>query len=255
MTSLTQNNKIAVAAVSIFVVSFSSMLLLLGGESTSPDYLKSDVLEAAISHGGASEGHGVYFSDSGEGHGEDGTNEGDTHETPDEHAMSDADMENMYRALTGKFDCPLFALWPEGKTKFLSHDFVENYGYELNEMEEEVFFSYIYPTDLPDFVTEYTSVIQSGKAVDGVGPYRFTNKDGSLSVHLVSFLPVVTEQGKVVEVIGSVKDITAMVEDFGASMEEEESGDEVTEADSHIDTSDFTVEETHDLLRRLLSKE
>ena len=145
MLSLTQNNKIAVVAVAIFLVSFSAMILFLGGDSTSPDFLKSDVLEAA-KHGS---GHGVYFSsdDHGEGHGEevdehsaedshkaadsheeDGHDD-EAHEAADSHEAdshsesshsAEGDFENMYRIVMDDFDQPIFVLEPEGKVKFVS---------------------------------------------------------------------------------------------------------------------------------------
>ena len=216
MLSLTQNNKIAVVAVAIFLVSFSAMVLFLGGDSTSPDFLKSDVLEAAKNGGG----HGVYFSS--DDHGEE-IHEEDTHESehaPSGHAeISNGDLENMYRIVMDDFDQPIFVLEPEGKVKFVSKNFVIDYGYEVEEMKPS-YFSYIYPSDLADFVTEYTSVIQSGTSLDGVGPYRFIEDGGAISVHLVDLMPVVDDQGKVIEVIGCVKDITEKVEVFGESIEE-----------------------------------
>jgi PAS domain S-box-containing protein len=227
MFSLTQNNKIAVVAVAIFLVSFSAMILFLGGDNTSPDFLKSDVLEAA-KHGS---GHGVYFSadDHGEeaeehdaGDSEEGGHEVDT-PAEDSHSTDsheeEGDFENMYRAVMDDFDKPIFVLEPEGKVKFVSKNFVIDYGYEVEEMKPS-YFSYIYPSDLADFVTEYTSVIQSGTSAKGIGPYRFIEDGGAIIVHLVDLMPVVDDYGKVTEVIGCVKDITEKVEVFGESIEE-----------------------------------
>lgn len=264
MLSLTQNNKIAIAAISIFVLSFSAMLIFMGNEGTSPDYLKSDVLEAAMGsdgHGGHDGGHTVYFSETSDEHGE-GSSEahGETHdkeaahETSHETVVANEDAENMYRVLIGKYDNPIFVLEPEGKTKFLSSDFSENYGYELTEMEEGSFFSYIYPIDLADFMTEYTSVLQSGKAVNGVGPYRFVNKDGSVSVHMVSLLPVITDDGKVTEIIGHIKDITSKIEDFDDTIQENAvDGEAEEDVSSHDEHTDYTVDNPTDLLRKLLT--
>jgi len=196
MVSLTQNNKIAVAAVLIFLVSFSVMLFSIDKEIASPEYIKANVLEA----GAAGEsGHEVYFSESG----------GEEKETAKE-----VDFESLYRDALGGFEGPIFALLPEGKVKFLNENFSEDYGYALEEVEEEIFFSFVAPADLPDFATEYTSVLQSGKAKNGTGPYGLLKKDGGTSVVMVSFLPVVDENGKVLEIIGSVKDITDRVESF-----------------------------------------
>lgn len=195
MVSLTQNNKIAIAAVSIFIVSFSVMLFSIDKEIASPEYIKANVLEAGVSSEG---GHEVYFSENGEGKEE----------------TEEVNLESLYRDVLEGFEGPIFALLPEGKIKFLSENFTADYGYVLEEVEEKVFFSFVAPDDLPDFATEYTSVLQSGKAENGTGPYELLNKDGTTSVVMVSFLPVVDENGKVLEIIGSLKDITEKVESF-----------------------------------------
>jgi|GEM_PF-1953063 len=215
MIPFTQNNKIAIAAVAIFFVSFSAMLFLMDTEDSSPDYVQANVLEAAMTNGGNGEGHiGPYFS----GTGGEAAPEG-------EHEESNFDPENMYRVIVNNLDKPLFVLYPEGKVKFLSEDFVEKYGYKLEDVANGTFFSLIQGDDLPDFVTEYTSVIHSAKSKDGVGPYRFLNADGGVSVHLVDLIPVVDDKGGVTEVIGCVKDITSKVEDFGTSLDEKIDGE------------------------------
>lgn len=197
MVSLTQNNKIAVAAVLIFLISFSVMLFSIDKEVVSPEYIKSNVLEAGAKGEG---GHEVYFSEGASG----------------EEKVEEKDFESLYRDALEGFEGPIFVLLPEGKVKFLSENFDAWYGYKLADVEEKVFFSLVAPADLPDFATEYTSVLQSGKAKNGTGPYEFLNKDGTISVAMVSFLPVVNENGKVLEIIGSIKDITEKVENFNA---------------------------------------
>lgn len=203
MVSLTQNNKIAIAAVSIFIVSFSVMLFSIDKEIASPEYIKANVLEAGAGSEGSEGGHEVYFSESGEEAGGEEANK-----------EAEVDLETLYRDALGGFEGPIFALLPEGKIKFLSENFTADYGYALEEVEGKIFFSFVAPADLPDFATEYTSVLQSGKAENGTGPYELLNKDGGTSVVMISFLPVVDENGKVLEIIGSLKDITEKVESF-----------------------------------------
>jgi len=213
MPQITQTNKIAVVAVSIFFVSFTAMLVFMGTQDSSPDYLKSDVLKSAMENGVPSSGSHSYFSDGledGGGHGEPaghGSDEGSE--------MTMKELEDLYRVLINNFSDPVFVLQPKGNVDFVSRDFGELYGYVITEIGGKSFFSYINSEDLPAFVTEYTSVIQNGKSVDRVGPYRFVNEDGTQSVHLVSLLPVVNEEtGKVTDVIGSIKDITETIEGF-----------------------------------------
>lgn len=206
MVSLTQNNKIAIAAVLIFLVSFSVMLFSIDKEIASPEYIKANVLEAGVAGEGSGGGHEVYFSENeGEAGGEEVGNE------------AEVDLETLYRDALGGFEGSIFALLPEGKIKFLSENFTADYGYALEGVEGvegKIFFSFVAPDDLPDFAAEYTSVLQSGKAENGTGPYGILRKDGGVSVAMVSFLPVVDENGKVLEIIGAVKDITDRVESF-----------------------------------------
>jgi len=222
MAPITQNNKIAISAVSIFLASFVSMLIFMNQQDVSSDHIKSDVLETAKEHGLQEGGHGVYFS--GEGHGDDSSGDSHSAENSTEAAAKNAEEENLYRTISENFDDPLFVLEPTGHVEFLSRSFSEDYGYDLNEMEKKVFFSYIYASDLPEFVGTYTKVIQSGKSVDRVGPYRFVGSDGTKTVHLISLLPVVDEDtDKVTAVIGTIKDITHTLEGFAEDGMAEES--------------------------------
>lgn len=216
MVSLTQNNKVAIAAVLIFLVSFSVMLFSIDKEIASPEYIKANVLET----GGGSEGseghegsggsdgsgggHHVYFSESEGSHGNGAEKDAD----------EGVNLDEVYKNALEGFEGPIFALLPEGKIKFLSENFSEDYGHMLEDVKGEIFFSFVSSADLPEFAAEYTSVLQSGKAENGTGPYGILRKDGGVSVAMVSFLPVVDEDGKVLEIIGAVKDITDRVESF-----------------------------------------
>jgi len=214
MVSITQNNKIAIAAVLIFLVSFSVMLLSINEEISSPEYIKASVLEAGA---GEEDGHHVYFSEGGNSHGET------AHEKSSEGVGEDANLDEVYKKALDGFGGAVFALLPEGKVQFLNERFSEEYGYSTDVakgdtdgvVKGKVFFSLISSADLPDFATEYTSVLQSGKAKNGTGPYGLLRADGGTSVVMVSFLPVVDDKGKVLEIIGSIKDITKKVEGFG----------------------------------------
>jgi len=212
MSPITQNNKIALAAVSIFLASFSSMLIFMDGAETSPQYLKSNVIESALNgESSGSSSHGsVHFSE--------GASEG-THGTEVAVASQEAkdlakEKEDLYRVLLKNFSDPFVVLEPNGKPKFISKDFTVKYGYDLGNIGKDGFFSHIAASDLPNFVTEYTSVLQAGKAVQKVGPYRFNCAGDKKFVHLISLLPVVDEDGRVTDIIGNVTDITSTFEEF-----------------------------------------
>ena len=221
MLQFTQNNKIAVAAVSIFLVSFVSMLVFMDSEPTSPDFVKSDVLSSTLSE--KEGGHHVYFSEGSEPkeNTKEDAKDGSNKETEtSSHESNTNALEESYRELTNQDTSPIFVLEPSGKTKFLSENFMKDYGYELEEMSEDSFFSYIDGEDLPDFVSAYTDILNLGKAKNGIGPYRFKNKDGTFSIQVTSMLPVIDENEKVSEVIGYVKDITSVLKSFAIDVED-----------------------------------
>jgi len=207
MIQFTQNNKIAIAAVMIFLVSFSVMLFSISGDKNSPEYVKASVLEASSSkHSEGDGGYHVYFSDSGT------DSHADSHST--EESSDSRVIEDSYRIVTGNSDNPFFVLFPEGKVKFLSSNFVESYGYLISDFKNNNFFSVMDPDDLSDFAGEYTSVLQSSKARNGTGPYRMLKKDSDISVQIISLIPVIDENDKVTEIVGVVKDITVKMADL-----------------------------------------
>lgn len=211
MSPITQNNKIALAAVSVFLASFSSMLIFMDGAEMSPQYLKSNVIESALNGEGSGTHGSVHFSESAS-EGAHGT-EASSKASEEEKDLI-KEKEDLYRALLKNFSDPFVVLEPNGKPKFISKDFTEKYGYNLANIGKDGFFSHIVASDLPNFVTEYTSVLQSGKAVQKVGPYRFNCTDDKKFVHLISLLPVVDDEGRVTDIIGNITDITSTVEEF-----------------------------------------
>jgi len=214
MLQFTQNNKIAVAAVSIFLVSFISMLVFMDSGTQSPDFVKSDVLSSTLEK--KEKGHNVYFSEEATGNENSTVNEG---ESTHEGTTNTSALEASYRELANQDTLPIFVLEPNGKAKFLTENSIKEYGYELEEMSKESFFSYVDGQDLPDFVSAYTDVLNSGKAKNAVGPYRFKNKDGTFSIQVASMLPVIDGNEKVSEVIIYVKDITSVLKSFMSDVE------------------------------------
>jgi len=222
MLQFTQNNKIAVAAVSIFLVSFVSMLVFMDSGTPSPDFVKSDVLSSTLEK--KEKGHNVYFSEEATGHesatSREATANGEGTSVHEGSADTNTSaLEASYRELANQDSLPIFVLQPNGKAKFLTENSIKDYGYELEEMSEESFFSYVDGQDLPDFVSAYTDVLNSGKAKNGVGPYRFKNKDGTSSIQVASMLPVIDGNEKVSEVIIYVKDITSVLKSFMSDTE------------------------------------
>jgi len=222
MIQFTQNNKIAIAAVMIFLVSFSVMLFSINGEKSSPEYIQSSVLDATPKS--SSKSH-VYFSEPTDTSKEGASSaHGETSQvaTTSSHGATTAspDLESSYRSVIENSEDPFFVLFPEGKVKSFSKNFTENYGLTVDDFKKDNFFSVIYADDLSDFAGEYTSVLQSAKAKNGTGPYRFVKKDSGISVQIISLIPVIDDNKKVTEIVGVIKDITSKMADFSNKSED-----------------------------------
>ena len=144
MFKITQNRKVLLMAVSIFVVSVSMILFFVGGNgqdlSVSNENLQTQLLE-------------VFHHN--------------------EEKVDD------YRELLGDPDSPLFVVESDGTFSYLSPDFAEKIGYSEEELLGEAFFPYIHSKDLPVFVTAFTKLVQNGEQQSNLGPFRIEMKNGN----------------------------------------------------------------------------
>ena len=174
MSSLSQNNKIAISAIAVFIVSFSVMLFFLENSNSG----LSDSGKASVMH--ASEAHveeGIFV-----------------------------DIEDVYKSYTTSDEDPIFVTNPEGDIKYSEQVVCDIFRSKCDAMDGELIFDHIDSRDLADFTGTYAKIVQTGESKQALGPYRIHD-----SLVLLSAFPIEGEEG-VHSVVFAVKDITAQVE-------------------------------------------
>lgn len=178
MLTLTQNKKIAISAISLFLVSFAGMLFFLKNNGNELEQGKTNVLESTK--------HGTE-------------------------QVAEIDQESIYREYIGSEENPIFVVNAEGNVVFASDDCCKLLSVNCDEFVGKLFFDYINTKDLSSLVSAHTKLIQDPKSTEGLGPYRMI-KDNKEILVLFDAYPILDEDKKVTEIIFSVKDITEQAE-------------------------------------------
>lgn len=166
MKTLSQNRKIAISTLAVFLASFSFMVVFLGGEGKNPDHIKTDVL-------GSVEDNGIVFS-------------------------SDA----------------------EGNFLGSSESFCRIIGKNCTMIKNYKLFDSINSEDLSEFASVHAKLIQSGEGAQGLGPFRFIDKDGNFSILLLDAMPK-KDAGRVEKIIFHARDLTDHFENLRKEKKEE----------------------------------
>jgi PAS domain S-box-containing protein len=177
MPRFSQNNKIAVSALAVFLASFSLMLFILGGKG------------GEFSHGGTN----VLQSD--RAHEESAVE------------IDPLNLEATYRVYLSNFNDPIFVTSPEGRIRFASEGFEDILATPSSKLVGKKLFDYVNSEDLSDMVEVYTRTIQNGNKVEGIGPIRMIRKNKERLL-LLSAKPVINSEEKVSGIIFAVKDLT-----------------------------------------------
>jgi len=127
-------------------------------------------------------------------------------------AMGTVDIEKTYRSYLKNTKNPIFVVDTEDKFIYVSSDFCDLINSRCNLLMGSLFLDYIHSKNLPAFVIDHTKVIQHGKEMTSVGPYRIKNNDSEYLV-LFDIYPIM-EAGKVKSMVFGVKDITEKVEEM-----------------------------------------
>ena len=184
MLKLNQSHKIAISVASIFMVSLSIMMFLLGSGNQNLGHI-----QASIGHAGATEA---------------------TTEEPE------SKTEDVYKSYFKDPDPAIFSVDSEGKFKYLNDEFCELLNQDCIKLEGTLFFEQIHYTDLADMASKHAKIVQGGKDLSGVGPFRLNKKGTGNATALVMFdiHAVLDDNKEVSEIVFSVKDITSKVSDM-----------------------------------------
>ncbi len=191
MLTLSQNKKIAIAAVAVFMVSFSGVMFFLGDKS---DEVATNVLESGGEHGG-------------------------------EAVKEDkADMEKDYRELLGDEENAVFATDSEGRFEFAESQFCRMVRVDCDGLiKGKTLFELINSEDLPSFAGIHSKIIEEKEKMQGMGPYRMLKKDHEILV-ILNMVPVLDEDGNIEKLIYSAKDITDQAQSLQEKEQVEEAG-------------------------------
>lgn len=187
MSKLSQNKKIAISAVSLFIVSFSTMLFFLSGGNLNPEDLKAGISE-------------------GESQLEDQENQENTAQIKPKKAVE-----------SSKRDMG-FVTDVEGVIQKANPGFCKLINEDCEELVGKKFFDLVNKDDLGELASIYVKLGQEGKKMDAIGPIRLIDMEKNKLV-LFSAFPVKDEAGKVVKIRFSARDITEKVEDLNKSDE------------------------------------
>lgn len=189
MFTISQNNKIAITAVAIFIVSFSVMVFFL-----ERNYEKLE------------EGYANALG---------------AHESSEETASEETNPEAKYKAYFEETSDPLFAVNSKGVFIFASEDFCNLFNTENSKFINKKLIDFINAKDHSDFLAQYTNLIQEGEKTDAVGPFRFKyGKQEKLMIF--SAVPILDKKEKVIEIVFSAKDITEQAEELKETKEKTE---------------------------------
>lgn len=115
--------------------------------------------------------------------------------------------EKAIREELGNNEDAVIVIGIDGKINFTSWDYEKITGLSPDDLEEQLFFSYVHPEDLAIIFGAFGKVIESGKASTMVGPYRVLTNDGDYKVNMASLYPL-KENEKVARIAITVKEIS-----------------------------------------------
>lgn len=182
------NRNVILTAVALFVVSLTALLYFLTGEPGN-EYggLKANVVDSLS-------------------------------------VKTQQEEEKTYRSLLDEYDHegPLVVIGVDGFVEFASWDFETITGYTLDEMKEELFYSFVHPEDLSLILGASGKVLATESPVVMVGPYRMRDADGEYRLHMASLYPVKKHE-KITKIIIAIRDITIDIEESTIQSEQNNS--------------------------------
>ncbi len=193
MPKLSQNSKIALGTMAVFMVSVSVMMFLLGqnGEGVNP-HMAASVMHSSDSH------------------------------VEDSQGQSDPDQnEELYKSYFNQEAEMILVINSEGEFEYICDRICEKIDLNCKSLEKSHFFDYLNENDLVEYITIHTKLIQNPQNMDGVGPFRLKNNDKEIFA-LFSIRPVTDDEEKVEKLIFSIKDITEQIEEMTKEQEKQE---------------------------------
>jgi len=115
--------------------------------------------------------------------------------------------ELRFRTFVEKAGDIVYALTPEGIFTYVSPNWTEILGHDVDEVVSQSFGKFIHPEDLPRTRQFLAQVLSTGKQRTGV-EYRVRHKDGSWRWHSSNASRIIDVDGKATSFLGIARDIT-----------------------------------------------
>ncbi|MBT4917494.1 PAS domain-containing protein [Candidatus Peregrinibacteria bacterium] len=190
MTNISQGKKIAVAAIAIFLISFSMLLFFLKDFEPKGIDAHTDVLQAS------NESHVVE---------PEGIEE--SHEDLPEY------LEHLNDEHVDDLDDPLFVTNPEGVIQYGNDEFCTIIESKCEGIEGNLIFDYVNTKDISDLAAAHGKLVHDGEETDGLGPFRMLQ--GKTEVFLLfTAEPLIDDDDKVSHIIYRINDITEKVQEM-----------------------------------------
>lgn len=184
MPSLSQNKKIAISAIAVFIVSFSIMLFFLGKGDDVAQKSQTNLMD--FEH-------------------EEGKDGGA--ENADDVKLSEIAIAAIYKPYLEDVTAPFFVIDVEGNFQYLSEKFCQLMLSKCEQLKNKKLFDFVNSKDLSDFVSVHTKLIQNGKDLSGIGPLRMITGEKEKLLLLNAKL-LKGKKSKIELIIFSVKDLT-----------------------------------------------
>lgn len=190
MIKLSQNRKIAISAIAVFIVSFSAMLAFLGNGSGSHENGQTDVLNVDEEHGAS-------------------------------YTNSEYSVEEDFRSTLDNTTDPIFATDSEGVFEFASEDFCQLLGMDCAKILGKNFFDFVNSKDHADLFSSHSKLLLDKGELDGIGPFRVMGGNDQILLLLNARL-FESDGQDLLKIIFSVKDITDQAKDINEEEKDRE---------------------------------
>ena len=117
--------------------------------------------------------------------------------------------EERFRSLVENANDIIYSLTPEGVFSYVSPNWTEILGHDIQEVLGKSFIPFIHPDDLPMCLDFFEKVIKLGKKQSGI-EYRIQHKDKQWRWHTTNASALKNEDGQVISYIGIAHDFTDM---------------------------------------------
>jgi two-component system NtrC family sensor kinase len=119
--------------------------------------------------------------------------------------------EERFRNYVEKANDIIYALTPEGIFSYVSPNWTEILGHDVDEVQGISFVPFVHPDDLEACMDFFKKVMVEGQKQSGI-EYRVKHKNGNWKWHTSSASPLKDDDGNVLSYIGVAHDITQIKE-------------------------------------------